>query len=195
MGDGEAAGEQSAGAWTHAGESGGAMTAKNEGIALVGQLIEDDDPQAAELDALRRENGRLKREVQDAKTEAARAREDANRALSRLRTQLSPLYRALQSVFGDLDAAGVEDRPTAGAPDVPGVSTPRTSAVWDAWKQRLPPAVGKVIDALLVHGELNQSQIKVAAQLGTSTVSDCIYKLNKAGLINKNGGRVSLKAL
>ena len=110
-----------------------------------------------------------------------------------------PLYRALQAVFGELDAAGVTDdapqrSPAAQANDAPATDA-RTKAVWESWKSRLPPACGKVIDALLLHGELNQAQLKVAARLGTSTVSDSVYKLNKAGLINKNGGRVSLKQL
>jgi predicted transcriptional regulator len=55
------------------------------------------------------------------------------------------------------------------------------------------PACGKVIDALLAHSELNTAQLKVAAGIGSRTVSDSIFKLNKLGLITKNGGRFSLK--
>jgi len=157
------------------------------------------DARDAEIEKLRGEIRELRRQVSDAQVEAERAREDANRALSSLRRQLHPLYRALQAVFGELDAAGVTDdapqrSPAAQANDAPATDA-RTKAVWESWKSRLPPACGKVIDALLLHGELNQAQLKVAARLGTSTVSDSVYKLNKAGLINKNGGRVSLKQL
>jgi len=137
----------------------------------------------------------MTRQRDDANRETKRAQEDAQRALSMLRTQLGPLYRALQAVFGELDAAGVTEdrRPEPG--DAPPAAPAKNVAVWEAWKQRMPPAVGKVIDALLLHGELNQVQIKVAARIGSSTVTDAVYKLNKAGLINKNGGRVSLKQL
>lgn len=114
-----------------------------------------------------------------------------------LRQQLSPLYRALQAVFGELDAAGVTDSAApAAAAGVPQAGPDaRVTAVWESWKSRLPPACGKIIDALLLHNELTQAQLKVAAKLGTSTVSDAVWKLNKAGLINKNGRRVSLKQL
>lgn len=157
------------------------------------RLLEGDveDPQTARIADLEEEASNLRAALGRANLETARAREDAALAMGALRRQLSPLYRALQAVFGELDAAGIEDAPVPSAAG----TTPRNSAVWEAWKQRLPPAVGKVIDALLLHGDLNQAQIKVAAGLGTGTVSDAVYKLNKAGLINKNGGRVSLKAL
>lgn len=132
----------------------------------------------------------LRNALTTAKAETRQAKAEATRALANLRRQLQPLYRALQGVFGELDAAGIEDAaPPAAA------SNPRVAAVWESWKSRLAPGCGKVIDALLVHGELNSAQIKVAARLGTSTVSDSIYKLNKAGLITKNGGRFSLKTL
>lgn len=162
---------------------------------LEGDVVPDVDPEVERLHARVRT---LEREVSDAKIEARRAREDADRALSALRRQLGPLYRALQAVFGELDAAGVsEGAQSSAAPPPPPMSgtDPRVAAVWENWKQRLSPACGKVIDALLLHGDLNNAQLKVACRLGTSTVSDCIYKLNKAGLINKNGGRFSLKQL
>lgn len=160
---------------------------------LLGDGVEQ-DPRDARIEDLEDEVTNLRSALSRANVETVRAREDAGRALGALRRQLSPLYRALQAVFGELDAAGV-DEPAAGGPVGPGTGNPRTAAVWEAWKQKLPPACGKVIDALLTHSELNQAQIKVAARLGTSTVSDVVYKLNKAGLINKAGGRVSLKSL
>lgn len=137
------------------------------------------------------------RRADDAIRETKRAQEDAQRALSMLRTQLGPLYRAMQAVFGELDAAGVtEERQTVtGGDEKMHFNTPKNTPVWNAWKERFPPAVGKVIDALLLHGEMNQGQLKIACRIGSSTVTDCVSKLNKAGLINKNGGRVSLKAL
>jgi len=155
-----------------------------------GQHVDERDAQIRDL---KDEVEDLRSELAAAKARANRAERDTARALGALRQQLTPLYRALQQVFGELDAAGVEDgaEPSASATSTDG----RVKAVWESWKSRVSPACGKVIDALLVHGELNSVQIKVAARLGTSTVSDSISKLNKAGLINKNGGRFSLKAL
>lgn len=162
------------------------------------QIIDVDvDPRNDRIDDLERQVAKLRGELSDARHELGRVREDANRALTSLRQQLSPLYRALQRVFGELDDAGISDTAPTAAPGDPLAASPssRTVAVWESWKSRLSPACGKVIDALLLHGELNNAQIKVAARIGTSTVADCIAKLKNAGLVNKNGGKFSLKTL
>lgn len=157
------------------------------------------DPRDQEIDALRQENRRLQRMVSDARVEAERAREDANRALARLRQQLGPLYRALQAVFGELDAAGVTEPASAtevsSSAAASGVDA-RVAAVWASWKTKLGGTVAKGIDALLLHGELDTGQLAIAAGVDRRTVTNTIvYKLNGAGLINKNGGRFSLKQL
>ena len=162
---------------------------------LEGEVL---DPLTQELDALRAENRRLRREADDARVEADRAREDANRALSMLRRQLGPLYRALQAVFGELDTAGVTDEAApvaARGENAPPVTDARVAAVWASWKSRLGGGASKVIDALLVHSDLNTQQLAIATGLHRTTIPKLIYELNKAGLINKNGGRFSLKQL
>lgn len=167
----------------------------------MGEILEAGDARDDQIDALERQVAKLRGELSDTRHELTRVREDSNRALTALRQQLSPLYRALQRVFGELDDAGVADvaGPAAASqgfsPAAVSGSDAKVAAVWAAWKLKVSPACGKVIDALLEHGELNSVQIKVAARLGTSTVSDSIWKLNKLGLITKNGGRISLKAL
>ena len=142
---------------------------------------------------LREENKTLARALQDANLRADRASEDAQRAMGALRKQLTPLYRALQAVFGELDAAGISDvaaSAPSGAPDT------RVKAVWDSWKQKLGGTVAKGIDALLLHGELDTAQLAIAAGVDKRTVTNTIvYKLHGAGLINKNAGRFSLKPL
>lgn len=164
-----------------------------------GNVIDIDvDPRDQQIEQLRVENRRLQRELSDANLRADRAREDADRALSMLRRQLGPLYRALQAVFGELEAAGVrEDAPQRRPESVDSPpADPRVKAVWDSWKQRLGGTVAKGIDALLLHGELDAQQLAIAAGLDKRTVTNTIiYKLNQAGLINKNGGRFSLKQL
>jgi chromosome segregation ATPase len=148
-----------------------------------------EDPRDAEIRDLAGQVRDLEAQLRDAQREIMQTRRESGNALAALRKQLSPLYRALQAVFGELDAAGVDDT-------VPLASTnTRTSAVWDAWKQKLSPACGQVIDALLIHGELNVQQICVAARMGKNTVYGVIVMLKKAGVINKQGGRFSLKQL
>jgi len=155
---------------------------------------EVETPDERRIQELLAENVELRQELDQARREAADATRNATRAITRLRGQLEPLYRALRGIFGEMDAAGVGESASVPASS-PGVSDTRVLAVWTSWKQRVSPACGKVIDALLQHGELNTAQLKVAAGIGSSTVSDSIFKLNKLGLISKNGGRFSLKAL
>lgn len=162
-------------------------------MKLLEGVVEPDvsDPRVAELES---EVRRLTRALADARLEADRAREDATRALSALRRQLNPLYRALQAIFGELDAAGVDDAPVASPASGPTVN-PRVAAVWESWKQKLGAGPAKVIEALLLHGELNTQQLAIAVGVDRTTIPNYVHRLNKAGLIAKNGGRFSLKQL
>lgn len=71
----------------------------------------------------------------------------------------------------------------------------RNSAIWDSWKQRLGPTCGRFIDALLEHGSLNGTQLAIITKCGRQNVATYIHRLNKANLINKNGGLYSLKQI
>lgn len=148
---------------------------------------DDRDEQIVELEQALRD---LRAEVQNANAATLQAQREATRALSALRRQLSPLYRALQQVFGELDTVGVDE-----SADPVSAAVNRTSPVWAAWKQRVSPSAGRVIDALMIHGELNIQSICVAATMGRNTVYTAIAELKKAGVLNKNGGRFSLKQL
>ena len=150
--------------------------------------------------ALRADIRRMRTEILDAnraRQDAEAAYEEGTRALSMLRQQLSPLYRALRAVFGELDAAGIVDASMSAPASAPvGVSTePRVAAVWDSWKSKLGGQCAKVIDVLLTHGEMNTTQLAIAVGTRRQNIPNLIYKLNQAGLINKNGGRFALKAL
>lgn len=106
-------------------------------------------------------------------------------AILHLRRILLPLFQSLQMVFDVIpDGQGV------GA-DVP----PQESRVWESWKSKLGGTAAKIIEALLEHGEMSVAQIRVACHCGQQTVYDVTSKMNKLGLINKNGGRYSLKKL
>lgn len=158
-------------------------------MRLIEGAVVDEDPRDAEIRELAGQVRDLEAQLRDAQREIVQARRESGHALTALRRQLSPLYRALQAVFGELDAAGVDEAPAAS-----GAVNSRTSAVWESWKSKLG-AAGKLIDALLVHGEMNTQQLAIATGLHRTTIPKHIYTLNKAGLINKNGGRFSLKQL
>lgn len=170
-------------------------------IVPQGHVFETDD-----TDELRAENRRLRTDLaaaQNAEAQALRAGRQAQESIRMLRQQLGPLYKALQAVFGEIEAAGVPEGPQTlteaaaqGRPYPVGQDI-RVVAVWESWKQKLGPtsSAARVIDALLVHGEMNVAQLKVAAKMATQTVYDAASKLNRLGLINKNGGRYSLKKL
>jgi DNA-binding transcriptional regulator GbsR (MarR family) len=177
------------------------MSEKSDALVLYGEVVGGEQAQQMdrEIQRLKREVTRLQDALNDAKGDAARVQRDAARALTNLRRQLSPLYHALQDVFGELDASGLADQPLA--PLVAGTAVhslnndPRVIAVWTNWKQKLGVGPGKIIDALLLHTEMNTQQLSIATGYHRNTVPQYISELNKAGLINKKDGRFSLKAL
>lgn len=157
-----------------------------------------DDPRDEEIKELREENKKLARALRDANVRAERAEEDTVRALTALRRQLGPLYRALQAVFGELDAAGVGDEAPSsqGAESATlGGRSAREMALWADWKTKLPSVCARVIDVLLLHSDLSVRQIMAAGKLGEQSVYKATSKLGQLKLIDKTGGRFSLKEL
>lgn len=144
------------------------------------------------IEQLQAEVAELNDQLVIAKAETARAQRASGAAVSNLRRQLAPLYQALQAVFGEMEAI-----PDTGAPaGSTGTATnSKVDAVWESWKRKLGGKAAVFIDVLREHGEMNVAQLRVAAQCGQQTVYDTIAKLHKVGLINKNGGRFSLKQL
>lgn len=148
------------------------------------------DARDAEIERLKRQVKLLEREVSDAELDAKRAREDATRSMMALRQQLGPLYRALQMVFGELEAAGIAD--AAFPPESNGTSKP-DKAKWDEWKSRLGPACAEVIDALLLGGAMTVTALAVACKMGKMSVYRATAKMGQAGIITNSGGKFSLK--
>lgn len=132
--------------------------------------------------SLRAENLQLKREVAEARRDVERAGAEAARAVRELRKQLTPLYRALQGVFGEMESF---------TPDGPSTAP---TAVWDEWKRRLGPSAARVIDALLLGGEMTVPGIMTTAKMGKRTVYEATAKMGQAGILVRNGGKFSLKA-
>lgn len=75
------------------------------------------------------------------------------------------------------------------------ISDARVIERWASRKAKLPSSACRVIDALLIHGDLNASQLRSAAKMAPQTVHDAVHKLKKLGLINKTRDRYTLKTL
>jgi len=130
-------------------------------------------------------------QLTEAQTELERLRSfsiNGRRAVDNLRRQLSPLYKALRDVMEEMEDVSPSDAESkAPVPD-------RKRAVWDSWKSRFPSSA-KIIDALMLHGEMTTQQLAIAVGLHRTTIPAHIYKLKQAGLINKNGDKFSLKEI
>jgi hypothetical protein len=162
---------------------------------LEGHIVDASDAEADDVESLRSEVRRLTAALSKAQLEARQARQESHsvqQALAALKKQLSPLYRALQLVFGELEGVDVDEGSFGTAPSG---ASPRVTAVWESWKSKLGGGCAKVIDALLLHGDLNTQQLSVATGYHRTSIPAFIFKLNKNGLLEKNGGRFSLKQL
>lgn len=129
----------------------------------------------------------LREQLRAAREELAieRSRESGvEEGVAQLRQALAPLKEGLDRIFGILPVS------TGLA-----MAVPKNSAAWESWKQRLGGQPAKAIDALLVHGALTQTQLRIHVGCAQGSVPGIVYALNKAGVINKNGGKISLKEL
>ena len=146
-----------------------------------------------ELRLLRLANEKLEEQLREARQqlhEAQQAAKMAVRAQTRLQKMIEPWWAALSAIRGEL--VEMVDDPTAGTePRVAG----KHSAIWESWKTKVSPLAGKIIDTLLLHREMNTQQLAIATGTHRNSIPRAIYELNKAGLINKNSGRFSLKEL
>jgi hypothetical protein len=101
-------------------------------------------------------------------------------SLDRDRQKLGAMLHALRAIFGG-EAEAI--------PQPTGTSNPR----WEALKRAFPGRCAELIDTLIAHGPLRTSQIAAIMRSDPRTVTQLIHKLNKAGGIEKNGGKFSLK--
>ncbi len=117
--------------------------------------------------------------------------DEAKRVLRPIRKQLEPLFNALQMVFGQLDAAGVEPSVVV----VASPSAPQSNTKWESWKKALPGKPAEFIDLLLVHGEMSTAQLMAAAKCAKQTVYDTAFKMKRSGILVQNGRKYRLKEL
>lgn len=125
-------------------------------------------------------------DAEDALRKEKQKTEVIESGVQQLRAVLTPLYKALQHIFGEIEEMGIGNASSV---------APKHAAIWEDWKQKMPGNPAKAIDALLLHGAMTQTQLRIHVGCATGSVSDLVYKLNKAGIINKNGGKISLKEL
>lgn len=100
------------------------------------------------------------------------------------RDKLGNLLHTLRSIFGGDGAPVAASTATA----------PPSEAAWRMWKERLPGACPKVIDALLIQ-PLTATQLIAATKTSHSTVQRAINVLENNALIEKDGARIRLKRL
>lgn len=156
----------------------------NETMIRRGEVVDERDSRIEvleqELDELRDENRGLKA--------ALRAKDgESQRAVAALRSVLAPMYQALKMVFGELDAIGVAEATEA----------PASTSAWATWQQKLGASspASRMIGVLLDHGPSTTKQIQAAAKMGEATVYKAASKLGQLQLVEKSGGRYSLKKL
>jgi hypothetical protein len=162
-----------------------ALNGESEAVENVSELYQRIEDLESELRTARQETLKAKRES-----------EDAIRAITALRAQLMPLHRALRAIFGEINLVVPEDQPVAPEGTQPRSNAPAAEGgdKWNYWKARFPGRPAEVIDLLLVQGEMNLSQLASVLRCDRSNLSkQAIFKLNKAGLIIKNGNNFSLR--
>ena len=156
---------------------------------MSGELLTADQALIARLQD---EVSQLRRDLVEKDQVIAALEASTGRAVKNLRRQLTPLYTALRQVFGEIDVLDPD-----ASEDVGVAPSGRVTQVWSDWKSKLPNSCGKVIDALLLHGPLNQQQICVSARISPNTLSGgtgVIARMNKAGLWTKGSdGKYTLR--
>jgi len=146
--------------------------------------------QQSQIESLQREL--YQRNKQLAETEEALRQERLKsaaleRGVAELRTVLTPLYQGLSHIFGQIDTMDIGSGSA--------IPSSKNSAAWEQWKQRLGGATARAIDALMIHGEMNQTQLRIILGCATRTVTNVVTALNQAKLIDKRDGKIRLKEL
>lgn len=156
-------------------------------------VVEIRQPDDQEFRLLQRSYAQLDEALRLVRNELGQARAENERlqhSMNNLRQTLTPLHRALALVFGEIEAgAGPEHAYTGKSP-----IREAKAQIWESWKTRLGGMQAKAIDALLGQ-DMTRTQLRIAVGCGSTSITDVIYKLNKAGLIEKNGSVISLKKI
>jgi hypothetical protein len=145
--------------------------------------------QADEVTRLKREIAGLEQELEDAKAEAKSAKQaaaDSVQAIRALRKALDPFHTAIGMIYGEIS------RLDAGEVDI---EVNGRDVRWEHIKQKFPGKPAEIIELLLIHKNLSTGQLAAMAKADPRTITRAIFVLNKAQLLDKNGGKFSLKSL
>jgi hypothetical protein len=158
-------------------------------LMLEGTVMESPDTQD-----LRRQVQRLEDELRLTRRDLedrTRERDQHARTIANLRDILSPLHRGLRALFGEIELAGIEDvvAPANGSVPKPKAEDPR----WQSYKTRFAGVGAKIIDALLIHGEMRQTALAKFVGHHYDTVSKVARELRSAGALTSDGGVLRLK--
>lgn len=161
-------------------------------LALDGQVDNRDEV----IEKLRSENRRMSEELRLAKLALETVKSETGAVMegvNELRNLLTPLYRGLRLTFGEMDALPTST-PTANGSHA--VSNPKL-AIWQKWIDKFGAASlnARFIMALLEHGQMTATQIRVVMQCATNSVFNTATRLKGLGLIEKSGGKYSLREL
>jgi hypothetical protein len=125
---------------------------------------------------------------QELEQESRKLREElaaARNVIAAIRKRFEPEYRDLQALFGDLDKHS------------PNGAGPVNAGIWEPWKTKLGKTPARMIDVLLERGEA--TRIQLATLTGQSprsgSYANNLSQLNKNGLLEKNGDKLSLAKL
>lgn len=112
--------------------------------------------------------------------------EELHAGLERDRQAVGKMLHSLRAIFsgGDVQSSTPSASPLQ----------PPNDAAWQMWKQRLPGACPKVIDALLIQ-PLTATQLIAATGTSYSTVQRALTVLQNNGLTERDGTRIRLKRI
>lgn len=148
---------------------------------LLGGHVDDRDDI---IEGLREKNRRLDEALRLERLKVGQS----EAGVKELRRVLTPLYRALQTVFGEIEAMGIQDSGS-------GATASPKLEIWERWKSKMGGQCSRIIDALLAHGTMSRTQLCIATGIDGGNIAKPISKLYTAGLLNKNGSEYSLKQL
>lgn len=145
---------------------------------------EQDNHLHQEVLDLRRQIKELDEEVRERDRRIAKL----EKGVDTLQHALAPTFRGMQMIFGVFEDLGINPEDAYSQTAAP----KGDASFWDLQKRRFPGKPSEIID-LLLERSMNTSQIAAAGRMDPRTVTKTIYILNKAGLVEKNGGMFSLK--
>jgi hypothetical protein len=155
---------------------------------LEGEVRQDDAVR------LKREIAGLEQELEEVKAERDQLKQasaDSIQAIRALRKLLDPFHTVLRMIYGeisriDVGQIGVESNGNNSA----SVLSPK----WQMLKTKLGGRQAEFID-LLQHGPMTAAQLRAAAHCDIRTAYSVIERMKAGGLLDKNGGKFSLKDL